>query len=117
MRTWNQQAEFYFTHWQNPKSPDEKNNYQKILIIQDGAKILNDANKIFKEKFHKFKKDWQIIIFSNDYAGLAFKKEVYQELKKYIDLNKELDQCITEQIIKYKTYIFSNGIIKYWIKR
>jgi hypothetical protein len=91
----------------------EKNNYQKILIIQDGAKILNDANKIFKEKFHKFKKDWQIIIFSNDYAGLAFKKEVYQELKKYIDLNKELDQCITEQIIKYKTYIFSNGIIKY----
>jgi hypothetical protein len=91
----------------------EKNNYKKILIIQDGAKISNNANEIFKEKFHKFKQDWQIIIFSNDYAAIALKREVYQELKKCIDLKQEFDQCITEQIVNYKTYIFSDRIIKY----
>jgi hypothetical protein len=91
----------------------EKNNFSNILIIQEGAKISNDANAIFKEKFHKINNDWQIIIFSNDYSGLAFKKEVYIELKKCIDLKQELDQCITEQIMKFRTYVFSDRIIKY----
>lgn len=91
----------------------ETNKYEQILIIQNHSEIHSDINKIFYNKYNLFKSDWEIIIFSNDFSGVALKEKAYLELKKCIDLKLSLDRCITKLIQEYKTYIFKDRLIKY----
>ena len=89
----------------------ESNRYEKILIIQNNTEIDENINKLFYDKFHLFKNDWQILIFSNDFYGIALKEEVYPHLLNNIDFKNNLNFNITELIYQYKTYIFKDKFI------
>ena len=69
--------------------------------------------KAIYNKYDLFKSDWEIIIFSDDFSGVALKEKVYLELKKSIDLKLSLDRCITKLISEYKTYVFKDKLIKH----
>ena len=85
--------------------------HEHILIIQKNAIISKDINKIFSNKYKKLDNDWEIIIFSSDYSGIAMKEHVYLELKNKLNFNTLVHICITELIEKYKTYIFKDKLI------
>lgn len=87
-------------------------NYENILIIQNNSIIKENINQVFKEKFNLFKDDWEILIFSSDFSGVALKENVYKELLKKLDLKASFDQYLTELVSKYKTYIFKDNLIK-----
>ena len=82
-----------------------------ILIIQKNSIISTDINKIFTNKYKTVHNNWEIIIFSSDFSGIAMKQHVYLELKNKLNFNILFDQCVTELIEKYKTYIFKDKLI------
>jgi len=85
--------------------------YEHILIIQKNSIISTDINKIFTNKYKTVDNSWEIIIFSSDFSGIAMKQHVYLELKNKLNFNILFDQCVTELIEKYKTYIFKDKLI------
>lgn len=91
----------------------QNNRYEQILIIQNNSEINNEVSEIFYDKFNLFKSDWQILIFSDDFSGIALKQEIYIELKNNIDLKFSLDRCLSRLISKYKTYVFKEKLIKH----
>lgn len=91
----------------------EFNNYENIMIIQNNSKIKENINKVFCEKFNIFKNDWEILIFSSDFSGVALKDNVYVELLNNLNLKVTFDQCLTELVSVYKTYVFKDNLIEF----
>jgi hypothetical protein len=89
------------------------NKYENIMIIQNNSVIKENINKVFYDKFNLFKSDWEILIFSSDFSGVALTRNVYIELLENIKATITFDHCLTTLISKYKTYIFKDNLIKF----
>ena len=83
------------------------------MIIQNNSVIKENINKVFYDKFNLFKSDWEILIFSSDFSGVALTRNVYIELLENIKATITFDHCLTTLISKYKTYIFKDNLIKF----
>lgn len=111
-----------------------KNNYNKVLILEDDIEFSNNLTNEFNAVFNNIPENWNLLYFSgNHYKGLTkinndiskmigslsmacygitynMTKALLNILNSDILLDREIDMIVADNMIHYNCYVFNKAL-------